>query len=115
MKPNNVSYKDWFISIIAKEKNLEINDVKLIVDFQFTELIKTMKVKDKNSLEISGFGKFYFNYNKALKKINMYNLTKDKYKKILETESNNKSIQYKLKTLQININELNIKLYGNKI
>lgn len=66
-KPMSMSVKDYLIrkmsvSLMTSEKTIEA-----VVNHQFRSA--NIALQDNNIVEISGLGKFYFNYKKALKKM----------------------------------------------
>ena len=66
-KPISMSVKDYLIrklsvSLMTSEKTIEA-----IVNHQFRSA--NVALQENNSVEISGFGKFHFNYKKAVKKM----------------------------------------------
>ena len=73
-------------------------------------------LKDKNTIELSGFGKFIFNVKKAKKKLDK-NLSKEKFfRNALEehdiTESKKKSVSLKLENTIKTIESIKPKLHG---
>lgn len=66
-KPMSMSVKDYLIrkmsvSLMTSEKTIEA-----VVNHQFRSA--NIALQDNNIVEISGLGKFYFNYKKAVKKM----------------------------------------------
>jgi len=66
-KPMSMSVKDYLIrkmsvSIMMSEKTIEA-----IVNHQFRSA--NVALQDNNTVEVSGLGKFYFNYKKAVRKM----------------------------------------------
>lgn len=66
-KPISLSVKDYIIRKMAVKLMVKEEVINAIVMHQFTSAIEAMS--RNKSVEISGFGKFYFNYNKAVKKM----------------------------------------------
>jgi len=65
-KPMSMSVKDYLIRILAVKMMVDEKTVEAVVNHQFTSCLEAMKTND--SVELSGFGKMYFNRNKANKK-----------------------------------------------
>lgn len=66
-KPISLSVKDYIIRKMAVKLMVKEEVIGAIVSHQFISAVEAMS--RNKSVEISGFGKFYFNYNKAVKKM----------------------------------------------
>lgn len=66
-KPISMSVKDYLIRMMAVKAMTSEKTIEAIVNHQFQSANEAMRVN--NSLEISGFGKFYFNHKKAQKRM----------------------------------------------
>jgi nucleoid DNA-binding protein len=66
-KPISMSVKDYLIRTLAVKIMVSEKVIETIVNHQFQSANEAMDLN--NSIEISGFGKFYFNEKKAKKKI----------------------------------------------
>jgi nucleoid DNA-binding protein len=66
-KPISMSVKDYLIRTLAVKIMVSEKVIEAVVNHQFQSANEAMDIH--NSLEISGFGKFYFNEKKAKKKI----------------------------------------------
>lgn len=66
-KPDSMSVRDWITKKVATGIIIPENVINKVISHQFTSAIEAMSTN--NSLEISGFGKFYFNVKKANKEI----------------------------------------------
>lgn len=66
-KPMSMSVKDYLIRTLAVKILTSEKTIEAVVDHQFQSANEAMAIND--SVEISGFGKFFFNSKKALKKI----------------------------------------------
>ncbi len=66
-KPISMSVKDFLIRTLAVKMMVSEKTVETVVNHQFQSANEAMDLN--NSIEISGFGKFYFNVNKANKRI----------------------------------------------
>jgi len=66
-KPISMSVKDFLIRTLAVKMMVSEKTIETVVNHQFQSANEAMDVN--NSLEISGFGKFYFNEKKAKKRL----------------------------------------------
>lgn len=66
-KPMSMSVKDYLIRKLAVKLMVAENVVERIINHQFTEAQQSMRNND--SIEISGFGRFVFNRGKANKRM----------------------------------------------
>ena len=66
-KPISMSVKDYLIRTLAVKIMVSEKVIETIVNHQFQSANEAMDLH--NSIEISGFGKFYFNNKKAKKRI----------------------------------------------
>jgi nucleoid DNA-binding protein len=64
-KPISMSVKDYIMRVMSIRENIPLKTIEAIVNNQFEEAHKALK--DNYSIEISGFGKWIFNYKKAQK------------------------------------------------
>lgn len=81
----SMSVKDWLIRKLAPKMMLSEKTIEAVVNHQFQEAIKASG--KYNSLEISGFGKFYFNHKKAAKQMKKWKEIKAAYEKRLQDET----------------------------
>ena len=75
-KPVSLSVKDYLVRTLAPKMLTSEKVIDAVVTHQFNEANSALK--ENASIEISGFGKFYFNYKKALKKLDMLERLKNK-------------------------------------
>lgn len=66
-KPQSLSMKDYLIRTLAVKMMIPEKTLETVINHQFNSANEAMKLH--NSVEISGFGKFIFNYKKAQKKM----------------------------------------------
>ena len=66
-KPISMSIKDYLIRKLAVQLLTSEKTIEAIVNHQFRSA--NVALQDNNTVEISGLGKFYFNYKKAVKKM----------------------------------------------
>ena len=81
-KPISMSVKDYLIRIMAVKTMTSEKTIEAIVNHQFQSASEAMS--EHNSLEISGFGKFYFNHKKAQKKMEKLLSKADVFRKQME-------------------------------
>lgn len=111
-KPQSMSVKEWLIKKLAISIIIPERVIDAVISNQFdtaNDALKTSK-----SIEISGFGKFVFNQNKAVKQMEKYISQKETFENILADESitnvRRTNISMKLETTLNNIKALAPKL-----
>lgn len=67
-KPKSMSIKDFLIRTQAVKMMRSEKTIEAVVNHQFQST--NLAMRTNNSVELSGFGKFYFNFKKALKRLN---------------------------------------------
>jgi nucleoid DNA-binding protein len=77
-KPISMSVKDYLIRTLAVKMMVSEKTIEAVVNHQFQSANEAMDLN--NSLEISGFGKFFFNDKKAKKRLESL----EKKKQIME-------------------------------
>jgi nucleoid DNA-binding protein len=110
-KPISLSVKDYLIRTLAPKMLTSEKVIDAVVTHQFSEA--NVAMKDNASVEISGFGKFYFNHKKALKKLDMLERLKVKmeneFAKDLVPEHKKKGAESKYSSLLLFIEYLKAK------
>lgn len=81
-KPISLSVKDYLIRKMAVKMLLSEKVIDAVVNHQFSEANAALKTN--YSVEISGFGKFYFNEKKAVKKLERMERVRDMLQHNLE-------------------------------
>ena len=66
-KPASMSMKDYLIRVLAVKAMMSEKTVEAVVNHQFQSA--SLAMRTNNSIELSGFGKFYFNMKKAVKRL----------------------------------------------
>jgi nucleoid DNA-binding protein len=66
-KPISMSVKDYLVRTLAVKMMISEKTIETVVNHQFQSANEAMDTN--NSIEISGFGKFYFNEKKAQKRL----------------------------------------------
>ena len=107
-KPTSMSVKDFLIRRLAVKMMISEKTIEAVVNHQFQEAIQaTGKHK---SLEISGFGKFFFNEGRAKRHMAKYEDIKAAYEKKLKdetlTDQRKRSLEMKLESVKDSIRDL---------
>lgn len=84
-KPISMSVKDFLVRTLAVKMMMNEKTIEAVVNHQFQSANEAMDLN--NSLEISGFGKFYFNEKKATKRLGQLNAKKQVIEKIIADET----------------------------
>jgi nucleoid DNA-binding protein len=84
-KPISMSVKDYLIRTLAVKMLTSEKTIETVINHQFQSANEAMDFN--NSLEISGFGKFYFNEKKATKRLGQLNAKKQAMEKIISDET----------------------------
>jgi nucleoid DNA-binding protein len=84
-KPVSMSVKDYLVRTLAVKMLISEKTIEAVVNHQFQSANEAMDVN--NSLEIAGFGKFYFNEKKATKRIGALNAKKTAMETIIADET----------------------------
>ncbi len=84
-KPINMSVKDYLIRTLAVKMLISEKTIETVINHQFQSANEAMDFN--NSLEIAGFGKFYFNEKKATKRIGALNAKKTAMETIIADET----------------------------
>ena len=84
-KPISMSVKDFLVRTLAVKMMMNEKMIEAVINHQFQSANEAMDLN--NSLEISGFGKFYFNEKKATKRLGQLNAKKQAMEKIIIDET----------------------------
>ena len=84
-KPISMSVKDFLVRTLAVKMMMNEKTIEAVVNHQFQSANEAMDLN--NSLEISGFGKFYFNEKKAIKRLGQLNAKKQAMERIIIDET----------------------------
>ena len=84
-RPKSLTIKDFLIRKMSVRMLIPEFTLDAIVSHQFQSANEAMDLN--NSLEISGFGKFYFNEKKATKRLGQLNAKKQAMEKIIADET----------------------------
>ena len=74
-KPISMSVKDYLVRTLAVKMMISEKTIETVINHQFQSANEAMDTN--NSIEISGFGKFYFNEKKAQKRLTDLNRKKN--------------------------------------
>lgn len=75
-KPQSLSMREYLVRMLAVKLMMSEKMIDAVVVHQFSEANEALKHND--SIEISGFGKFFFNQKKAVRKMEKL-ISKEKY------------------------------------
>jgi hypothetical protein len=106
-----MSVKEWLIKRMAISMVVSEKIIDAVVTYQFDSANDALNVN--KSVEISGFGKFYFNQKKALTQYNKLLAIKKAYENMLETDITD--VRRNAVTLKLQILETSIKTLKPKI
>ena len=113
-KPVSLSVKDWIIRKLAPKMLLGEKTIEAVINHQFQEA--NIALSKHKSLEISGFGKFFFNEGKAVRQMAKYESQLALFTKKLEdetlTEQKRKSYELKLQIAKDCIRDLKPRMYA---
>jgi nucleoid DNA-binding protein len=84
-KPISMSVKDFLVRTLAVKMLTSEKTIEAVINHQFQSANEAMDLN--NSLEISGFGKFYFNEKKAKKRIGALNAKKGAMERLISDET----------------------------
>lgn len=113
-KPSTMSLKEWLIKRMAAEFSVSEKTLHNIVSHQFDNI--ALQMMEKDSLDVSGFGKFVFSKKRAERKLQKLYDIKEAYRKYQEDPLSSglkkRNIADKLVHLEKSIELLKRKLDG---
>lgn len=85
-KPESMSVREWLTKKVSIDPEVLVTErvIKAVISHQFDSAYEALEFN--NSVEISGFGKFYYNEKKADREVEISLQQQDACKKILESE-----------------------------
>lgn len=99
-KPISMSVKDYLIRTLAVKILTSEKTIEAVVNHQFQSANEALDLN--NSVEISGFGKLFFNNKKAIKRLGALNAKRE----VLEGIVNDVNLpEQKRKSTQVTLNE----------
>lgn len=112
-KPRSLSVKDYLVRTLAVKMMVSEKLIDAVVSHQFQEANRALVSND--SIEISGFGKFFFNKKKAIKKMETLLSKQREFERQIEntslSEQKRSSAKVKLSNVLLDIEYLKPKLY----
>jgi nucleoid DNA-binding protein len=112
-KPISLSMKEYLIRTLAVKMMVSEKTIEAVINHQFNSANEAMKFH--NTVEISGFGKFTFNYKKAVKKMEKMLSQQQLFQSRIDdpklSEQRRATETVKLNNVIHNINVLKPKLY----
>ena len=111
-RPSTMSVKEWIIKKMAVNMVISEKTIDSVVTHQFDSANDALNIH--KSVEISGFGKFYFNTKKALIQYNKLLAIKRAYEDVLLddsiTDTKRNAVELKLQIIQSSIKTLKPKI-----
>jgi hypothetical protein len=111
-KPQSMSIKEWIIKKMSISMVISEKVIDSVVTHQFDSANDALNIH--KSVEISGFGKFYFNQNRALKQYNKLLNIKNAYEKMLLdeniTDTKRNALEFKMQIVESSIKTLKPKI-----
>lgn len=111
-----IAIKKWMVRRVAVDTITDERIVDAVISHQFDKARKAMD--GNNSIELSGFGRFYFNRKKAKRKLARYEDFKEKLEKIIDSsgtaDERRASKQFKLGKLIGDLKSLERKLENDE-
>lgn len=115
-KPVSISVKAWIIRNMSVRTMTQESVIETVVNHQFESALRALETC--NSLEFSGFGKFFFNRKKAIKKLEKHKSQIEVFNRIIADENTSplrrRNIELKLQSVNKGFEFLNKKLNGNR-
>jgi nucleoid DNA-binding protein len=110
-----MSVKEWLIKKMAVNMVVSEKIINEVVTHQFDSANDALNLH--KSVELSGFGKFYFNQGRAIKKLEKWELIKTAYENMLQEDSlsdtKRKNTEVRLEKLLVSIKLLNKRVNEN--
>jgi hypothetical protein len=82
-KPNSMSMKDYLIRVQSVKAMTSEKIIEAVINHQFQSA--SLAMRTNNSVELSGFGKFYFNTKKAIKRLVFLEKKRDDLQNIVDS------------------------------
>lgn len=116
-KPVSMSVKAWIIRKLSVQSMVQESVIENVVNHQFAMAMGAMDTC--YSLEFSGFGKFYFNQKRAIKKMEKLESQKTLFTELVQdpftSPTRRRSASLKLETALKNIEALKPKINKDEI
>ncbi len=111
-KPQSTSVKEYLYKTLAIKLNIPSSTIEKVIQHSFESSYAAMK--KKNSIEISGFGKFLFNVKKAQKRLEDIKKIRSIIQEKLNKDPENPSLIRKMEMSNTGITKLEDKLNVSK-
>lgn len=82
-KPISMSMKDYLIRVQSVKAMMSEKVIEAVVNHQFQSA--SLAMRTNNSIELSGFGKFYFNTKKAIRRLTSLERKRDDLQNIVDS------------------------------
>lgn len=82
-KPISMSMKDYLIRVQSVKAMMSEKVIEAVVNHQFQSA--SLAMRTNNSIELSGFGKFYFNTKKAIRRLTSLERKRDDLQSIVDS------------------------------
>lgn len=106
-KPISMSVKDFLIRTLAIKMLTSEKTLEAVVNHQFQSANEAMGVN--KSIEISGFGKFFFNEKKAVKRMEKLLARKEAYEKTInDPNTTDQKRTYSIAILENTIKDISL-------
>jgi len=99
-KPISMSVKDYLIRTLAVKILTSEKTIEAVINHQFQSANEAMDLH--NSIEISGFGKFFFNDKKAVKRVGALTAKKSALENIIADDT---SSEQKKKSARVTLDK----------
>lgn len=99
--------REWLIKTLSVRENIPQTTITKIVAHNYEMIHQALK--EHSSIEVAGFGKFYFNEKKAVKEMSLNLGYKKEFEELLETEKSEtmrRNYQDRIKSIDVNIDYL---------
>ena len=114
-KPVSLSMKAWIIRNMSVRIQMQESIIETVINHQFESAY--VALDNGESLEFSGFGKFFFNKPKAVKKLERLKNQIAEYQHIIDspetTDIRRRNLQLKMPSMIKSFEHLNKKLNGS--
>lgn len=111
-KPQSLTMREYLVRKLAVKLMLSEKTIDAVVAHQFSSANEALHTND--SVEISGFGKFFFNQKKAIKKMDDLVGLKNHYERLLiqedVSEEKKERMLRKLPSIDAEIKRLKLKI-----
>ena len=113
-KPTSMSVREWLTKLLSTKEATPQSTISAVITHQFDGAYEALKTK--NSIELAGFGKFYYNVKRSEKEMSKLLLKKQATKEVLldDSISDKKRVSYEKRLNTVNNNILFLKDRNNE-